>query len=40
MAVFSEIGETTWTHVASRYQGLLALLDGRIDEAESLLRTS
>jgi predicted ATPase/class 3 adenylate cyclase len=40
MAVFTEIGETTWTHVGSRYQGLLALLDGRIDEAESLLRTS
>jgi hypothetical protein len=26
--------------VAFRYQGLLALLDGRIDEAETLLRTS
>jgi len=40
VAVFNELGETTWTQVAFRYQGLLALLDGRIDEAESLLRTS
>jgi predicted ATPase/class 3 adenylate cyclase len=39
-ALFAELGETTWTQVAFRYQGLLALLDGRIDEAESLLRTS
>jgi tetratricopeptide (TPR) repeat protein len=39
-ALFTELGETTWTQVAFRYQGLLALLDGRIDEAESLLRTS
>ncbi|MDP9303008.1 MAG: hypothetical protein M3O92_00705 [Actinomycetota bacterium] len=30
----------TWTQVAFRCQGLLALLDGRIDEAEPLLRTS
>jgi hypothetical protein len=40
VALFTELGETTWTQVAFRYQGLLALLDGRIDEAESLLRTS
>jgi predicted ATPase/class 3 adenylate cyclase len=40
VALFSELGETTWTQVAFRYQGLLALLDGRIDEAEPLLRTS
>jgi predicted ATPase len=40
VALFTELGETTWTQLAFRYQGLLALLDGRIDEAESLLRTS
>jgi len=40
VALFTELGETTWTQVAFRYQGLLALLDGRIDEAEPLLRTS
>ena len=40
VAFFTELGETTWTQVAFRYQGLLALLDGRIDDAESLLRTS
>jgi hypothetical protein len=39
-ALFTEIGATTWTQVAFRYQGLLALLDGRIAEAESLLRAS
>ena len=40
VALFTELGETTWTQVAFRYQGLLALLDGRIDEADPLLRTS
>jgi tetratricopeptide (TPR) repeat protein len=40
VVLFTELGETTWTQVAFRYQGLLALLDGRIDEAEPLLRTS
>jgi predicted ATPase/class 3 adenylate cyclase len=40
VAQFTELGETTWTQLAFRYQGLLALLDGRIDEAERLLRTS
>jgi predicted ATPase len=40
VALFTELGETTWTQVAFRYQGLLALLDERIDEAEPLLRTS
>ena len=40
MALFAELGETTWTQLTFRYRGLLALLDGRIDEAESLLRTS
>jgi predicted ATPase/class 3 adenylate cyclase len=39
-AVFTELGETTWTQVAFRYQGLLALLDGRVDEAELLLGAS
>jgi predicted ATPase/class 3 adenylate cyclase len=40
VSMFTELGETTWTQVAVRYQGLLALLDGRIDEAGPLLRTS
>jgi predicted ATPase/class 3 adenylate cyclase len=40
LSVFTDLGETTWTQVAVRYQGLLALLNGRIDEAGSLLRTS
>ena len=40
VGLFNELGETTWTQVAYRYLGLLALLGGRIDEAESLLRTS
>jgi predicted ATPase/class 3 adenylate cyclase len=40
VALFTELGETTWTQVAFRYQGLLALLDGRIDEAKPLLRAS
>jgi len=40
VALFTELGATTWTQIAFRYQGLLALLDGRIDEAEPLLRTS
>ena len=40
VGVFDELGETTWTSVAHRYLGLLALLDGRIDDAEFLLRTS
>ena len=40
VALFTELGETIWTQLAVRYQGLLALLDGRIDEAEPLLRTS
>jgi predicted ATPase/class 3 adenylate cyclase len=38
--LFAEIGETTWTPLAQRYIGLLALLTGRIDEAESVLRGS
>ncbi len=38
--LFSEIGETTWTPMAQRYIGLLALLKGEIDEAESALRSS
>jgi tetratricopeptide (TPR) repeat protein len=40
VAQFTELGETTWTQLARRYQGLLALLDGRIDDAEALLQTS
>jgi predicted ATPase/class 3 adenylate cyclase len=35
-----ELGKTLWTPVAQRYLGLLALLRGKIDEAEFLLRTS
>jgi predicted ATPase len=40
IVLFDELGTTTWTPVAHRYLGLLALLRGRIDEADSLLRTS
>ena len=40
VVLFDELGTTTWTPVAHRYLGLLALLRGKIDEAESLLRTS
>ena len=40
VVLFDELGKTTWTPVAHRYLGLLALLRGKIDEAESLLRTS
>jgi predicted ATPase/class 3 adenylate cyclase len=38
--LLDELGETTWTPVAHRYLGLLALLEGRIFDAESFLRTS
>ena len=38
--LLDKLGETTWTPVAQRYLGLLALLTGRIEEAESFLRTS
>jgi hypothetical protein len=38
--LFAELGDTTWTQMAFRYQGLLALLRGDIDSAESLLLTS
>ena len=40
IVLFDELGRTTWTPVAHRYLGLLALLRGRIGEAESILRTS
>ena len=40
VALFDELGVTLWTPVAHRYLGLLSLLRGRIDEAESILRTS
>jgi predicted ATPase/class 3 adenylate cyclase len=38
--LFAEIGETTWTPLAQRYIGLLALLTGKIEEAECVLRSS
>jgi tetratricopeptide (TPR) repeat protein len=38
--LLDQLGQTNWTPVAQRYLGLLALLDGRIDDAESFLRTS
>jgi predicted ATPase/class 3 adenylate cyclase len=38
VAMLEELGDTTWTPVAQRYLALLALLRGRLDEAESLLR--
>jgi predicted ATPase/class 3 adenylate cyclase len=37
-ALFAELGDTIWTQ--NRYQGLLALLEGELDAAESLLMTS
>ena len=37
-AMFAELGDTIWTQ--NRYQGLLALLEGELDAAESLLKTS
>lgn len=40
IVLFDELGKTTWTPVAHRYLGLLALLRGKIDEAETILRTS
>jgi tetratricopeptide (TPR) repeat protein len=40
LALFDELGVTMWTPVAHRYLGLLALLRGKIDEAETILRTS
>jgi predicted ATPase len=40
VVLFDELGRTTWTPVAHRYLGLLALLREKIDEAESILRTS
>ena len=40
VALFTQLGQTTWTQMAFRYQGLLALLSGRITEAEHLLRSS
>jgi non-specific serine/threonine protein kinase len=40
VVLFDELGGTTWTPVAHRYLGLLALLRGKIDEAGSLLRKS
>jgi tetratricopeptide (TPR) repeat protein len=39
-SLFAELGDTTWTQMVFRYQGLLALLRGDIDRAESLLLTS
>jgi tetratricopeptide (TPR) repeat protein len=40
IALFDELGETLWKPVALRYVGLLALLRGNVDEAESWLRAS
>jgi predicted ATPase len=40
MNLLDELGETTWTSVAQRYRGLLALLSGKTDEAEAVLLTS
>ena len=40
IAVFEELGATTWTPIARRYLGLLALLRGHVGEAEALLRAS
>jgi predicted ATPase len=40
VALLDELGDTTWTPVAQRYLGLLALLRGEVDEAETVLLTS
>jgi predicted ATPase len=40
VALLDELGDTTWTPVAQRYLGLLALLRGEVDEAETVLQTS
>jgi predicted ATPase/class 3 adenylate cyclase len=38
--VFAALGDTVYTQIAFRYQGLLALMRGRPDEAEPLLLAS
>jgi predicted ATPase/class 3 adenylate cyclase len=40
LVLFEELGETTWTPVAQRYVGLVALLDDDIEVAEEHLRAS
>jgi hypothetical protein len=40
LVLFEEIGQTTWTPVAQRYLGLVALLDGHVELAEEQLRAS
>jgi len=40
VALFAELDDTIWTQMAFRYQGLLALLERKPDEADSLLRRS
>jgi hypothetical protein len=39
-AVYADLGDTTWTHVAVRYAGVLALLRGNVVEAQELLLDS
>jgi len=38
--LLEDLGKTVWSPVAQRYQALLALLDARVEDAESLLRAS
>lgn len=40
IAVFTKLGDTTWTQMSFRYQGLLLLMRGNVDDAEVVLRTS
>ncbi len=40
LVLFEKLGQTTWTPVAQRYVGLVALLDGNADVAEKELRAS
>jgi predicted ATPase/class 3 adenylate cyclase len=40
LVLFEDLGETTWTPVAQRYVGLVALLGGDIDAAEEQLLAS
>jgi hypothetical protein len=40
LVLFENLGQTTWTPVAQRYVGLVALLRGNIDLAEQQLRAS
>ena len=40
LVLFDELGQTTWTPVAQRYVGLVALLDGNADVAEAEFRAS